>query len=317
MKKICFVFLFSYLTSHSIAQQYIPFPTTSDAVWRENAINVSGLTSHQFSFYEVTIIKDTVISAFTYHELAATGWGYEMLYNNGGWNGPYVGGVPLPCCGAIREDGQKKIYYYDYNDLTEYLLYDFNLSVGDTLPLSYINQPNTNIVSGIDSIDINGQYHKRFLIADAFYPTLAYAAYIEGVGSTLGLLGGQFHETVLPLDVFSKLICFSENGSSTMIDTLIDPAQCDLYSGTAPDLVLKSELHIYPNPCLDKVTIQSASPLEQIILYNSLGNKIDSWKTSSDLKEIDLINVHPGLYFLQVIAGYKTWTEKVIKRESK
>lgn len=315
MKKYAWLFFCFYLKA-GVAQQYIPFPVT-DAVWREDGVNFSGLNSHQFYFYEISVSRDTVINALTYHELDLRGFGNDYLYFNGGWHGPFTIGVTTDFCfGAIREDSLKRIYYYPYYSGPEVLLYDFNLSVGDTFPETFINQFGGNIVSGTDSIEINGTYHKRLLITNPTMVNQPYASYIEGVGSTMGLLGGQLHITEPPFEIYSTLICFSENGNSTMIDSFSTQANCDLLNEIADvpgtDLILT----LSPNPATSTFTIHASYELKngEIEIFNLLGKKVGSkqWVTSKKEITIDISDLSSGLYFVKVQTEKGNSVQKLI-----
>ncbi|MDX2191645.1 MAG: hypothetical protein SFY32_17465 [Bacteroidota bacterium] len=104
--------------------------------------------------------------------------------------------------GLLRNDSINRKAYYVPNSLlganfttsSEILLYDFKLNVGDTLPHTYIYRynhgmsntlPNQLTVSGIDSLLIDGKYHKRY----TFINVNSISGYImEGIGNGAGLL---------------------------------------------------------------------------------------------------------------------------------
>ena len=59
----------------------------------------------------------------------------------------------------IREQGKN---VFIRSDTSEYLLYNFNLNLGDTLPPSYNNFFENITISSIDSININGVFLRKF-----------------------------------------------------------------------------------------------------------------------------------------------------------
>jgi hypothetical protein len=85
--------------------------------------------------------------------------------------------------GFIRENEEGKVFYKYNNPLyeeDEYLLYDFNMSVGDTASLGWGNS-----LHKLDSINLNKEGKK------VYYFTISssqHEIWIEGVGSTIGLL---------------------------------------------------------------------------------------------------------------------------------
>ena len=317
MKNKILLLLFLVNAAYCLAQQYIPFPT-SNAVWRENGVNFSSGVpgTYDLYYYEIDISRDTFINGYTYHEVQMGGYGRSYLNYV-----PYNSGPPAEIChGAFREDSLKHIFYYNYWTNTEFLLYDFNLSLGDTLPVTMMNLGNDNIVTAIDSISINGIYHKRYQIESTWNPGQPFAAYIEGVGSTMGLTGGELHITEPPFEVYSWLICFSENGSTTMIDTLSSQSDCDLLNSVEShfDPNQKIAFTIFPNPVISHFSIRTFnSEIGSIAIYDVLGNKVYYSNSDPESKQECIVNCEffpPGIYFVKMTSGEKIFFEKFIKK---
>jgi len=73
---------------------------------------------------------------------------------------------------------------------------------------------------------------------------------------------------------------------------------------SAPKIITNIEINIYPNPFTDYLTISNSGayniyPIEYTI-YNSIGNKINYGLLTSQKQQINLSNLHNGIYFLQV-----------------
>ena len=93
---------------------------------------------------------DTLIGGYHYQILQQSGFlqTVDLHFGNS-----YLSSYFDNYKGAIRQDTLlKRVYIVPSDSLTEMLLYDFNLSVGDTLPISYNNTFSSNYVSRIDSI---------------------------------------------------------------------------------------------------------------------------------------------------------------------
>jgi hypothetical protein len=315
MKKII-PFLLSFMAACCFAQQYVPFPT-SNAVWRENGVNhSSGIPgTYEHSFYEIKITGDTIINNLTYHALESSGFG-QAWYN---FIGPYPAGVPGEvCCGGIREDSMKRIYYYDYALGMEYLLYDFNLNLGDTLPSTMMCYSDRNVIVGIDSINVNGTFHKRYQIADTSYLTLPFGYYIEGIGSTMGLTGGQLHMTEMPFEVYSWLICYAINGTTTLIDGIFTNYQydCDLLNDIRNNNISSPQsITIFPNPARDQFSVASIQQsISSIKVFDILGNEIYSSAFNSTSCIVHCESFPPGIYFVRLFAGKEFLSSKLIKQ---
>lgn len=104
--------------------------------------------------------------------------------------------------GFIREDEDHKIFFSQYlsNDTNYFnprLLYDFNAVIGDSLILSPINEFTDSleiVITQIDSVLVDGDYHKRTWFDCEYY---AENFWIEGIGSNSGLLDVGFYCTVV------------------------------------------------------------------------------------------------------------------------
>jgi len=117
--------------------------------------------------------------------------------------------------GYLREDTlSKKVYYADLNAEEIGLIYDFSLSVGDSVIVEnyYVGYPEDvqMVCDSIDFIEINGRTRKRLFLQTPGY--WQYDIWIEGIGSTSGLFYSGF--------IFAgyggggpDLLCCSQNDS--------------------------------------------------------------------------------------------------------
>ena len=70
---------------------------------------------------------------------------------------------------------------------------------------------------------------------------------------------------------------------------------------------------VLPNPSLGIFTITSNGKcLEDVEIFNDIGENIYSQKLISDKTEIDLSTVSKGIYFIKIIAEDKTYSQKII-----
>lgn len=152
-------------------------------------------TCHSYHSYE----KDTLINGRQYAKMNSFGSATSISVFCDGANSFNSSTTNR----YIRNDSaQKKVYLY--NTPNDTLLYDFNLTVGDTLKTAYANQ-GTLILMSIDSILIGSHWHRRHNYAPAGLP-LALNPIIEGIGGERGFFG--------PLKHFEHngiLKCYSEN----------------------------------------------------------------------------------------------------------
>ncbi len=182
---------------------YVPF-ASSNAIWKA-AYYCLPPCFHPFeSYFQDSLGSDTVINSLTYKKLYRTFFDVfcdTVITYIPGYNG------------GIRQDTiQKRVYYIDLIP-QEYLLYRFDVNIGDTIQNTY-NMLSPHIVTAIDTTIINGSYRRRFEVLNITLSPLPlnYVYIIEGIGSENGLI-----ERLTPLN--ARLFCYAENNLTLYIDT--------------------------------------------------------------------------------------------------
>jgi hypothetical protein len=208
MKKMLLIPLFAIFSS-SFAQVYHPIPT--DSVWWVEKYQQSGLSSCLANYYNYIYPTSPSVSL--------GGNIYTEFRCNGQVEYTPIGPPPHFCpsnytltnefYAYLRNDSvNNKVFIYDTNHTNqEQLLYNFNLSIGDTIvPYGMTNMAlctgNVITVINSDSISIGGAYRNRF---ELDYAGLSFPIYlIEGIGSNLGLV----HTVYCPFEETTELICY-------------------------------------------------------------------------------------------------------------
>ena len=70
---------------------------------------------------------------------------------------------------------------------------------------------------------------------------------------------------------------------------------------------------IFPNPFSGKMIINTSMKGE-LLIYNSIGGKMESWKLETEKNEIDLSGLPSGIYFLVLQTESRIVAEKIIKQ---
>ncbi|NVK52286.1 MAG: T9SS type A sorting domain-containing protein [Flavobacteriaceae bacterium] len=71
------------------------------------------------------------------------------------------------------------------------------------------------------------------------------------------------------------------------------------------------QVSFYPNPAKDKLYIQSKAAIDQVAIYNTIGQKV--YQSSSTKSAIDISELTEGVYFVKVTSDVKTNTYKIVK----
>ena len=237
---------------------------------------------------------DTTINGLVYKKILKKGTGYYS------WFGPPP--VPSSCqlppytytntvASYYMRSAGKQMYLRQPFDTAEYLLYDFDLSVGDTLPLSYNNYTNDITVVAIDSFYTSAGYRKKFELSQT-----SWAQYLlEGVGHSRG-----FIEPInVPLECGFMLECFSLNDTSYFPSTGLN---CDIFAGVH-EPVQGLSITISPNPFNSFTEVNFKEEIKNIdfTVYNALGEVVFKESNFSGTKyEIKSDKLSRGIYFLDI-----------------
>ncbi len=260
MKTFICCLLFSICCSISFGQNYVPFPK-SNAVWYNATAWNSGSQSSFNSYYNY-LNGDTLINNITYHKI------YECNDSTipfASLPPPYINFIPFTggggYFGAIREDSSKHVFYipgYPNPPGPEYLLYDFNLNVGDTLSdtlfITMDNPNDTITVVSIDSIFDGLIYRKRFNLSQT--PFFELVSLIEGIGNTRGL---TYNVTTFGMgESWASLLCFSD---SIPKYTNLYYHLCSLTGIEENNGNKNNSFTLSPNPTAEILNLKSEQPI--------------------------------------------------------
>ena len=280
MKRLNIIILLGILQLSIFAQPYIPMPTTK-AVWTISSLAQGAI----HGIYKYAMFGDTLINNVNYKKIYEN---HDFNFNITSPNTYYRG--------AIREFG-KKIYKVNPGTISEGILYDFTLTIGDTArSIDYFGNILKKKVTGYNFIVFNGTMHRKWILQGGEY-------WLEGIGSSYGLIN--------PLDVgfdwCESLVCMS-------IDETVkyhNPnSACS--NGTAPyncdgGFVSVNELSndnlkttIFPNPFSSSAIIKTSIELNNATLkvYDILGQDVLT-NTHLNGQEIKIIkgNLNSGNYY--------------------
>jgi hypothetical protein len=307
---LTFIFVLFFCNAKAQTNVYHPFPDSS-ASWNFTGsgfcygpFGVQNI-SHQMSYL---FGLDTVINSITYHTLQNP----AVIMNTGlGCWGTPVGVYVLPGAykGAIRNDhAGRKTYIIPEGDSTEWLLYDFNLQVGDTLK-GYLARHQSALVGGIDtvisidSVQVGSTWRNRWNLSNPYFAYL-----IEGVGSTYSLV--QAIPGPLTVDDINYVFdCFSQNQIPLYPAGAIG---CPVLTDIEEQAEHEVQLVAYPNPAEKLLYLQLPFDCTNQILEVSISG-IDGKKyfqqfvmaTQKSIVEITLPDLKSGMYQVQVVSAEK------------
>jgi hypothetical protein len=183
------------------------------------------------------------------------------------------------------------------------LLYDFDLSVGDSA-YSYYSEP---YITGIEEVEIQGVFRKKFIIGEGI------DYYIQGIGSVNHPLYPKMELFETGYDVCSSELYYS---GPSIIDSISFSPNCEggfLSSRNQS----QSRIRVYPNPSDGNVKIQLPETHSEasIILVDVFGNIL--WQESVSLQDgksygLSLGFLSQGVYFINVRTRTKNFSSRLI-----
>jgi len=304
------IFLFAIYFTRLSGQTptYVSFPD-SNATWcaQRSFLSLGPPDEIHVYNYIQTISGDTLINGQNYHKIYESGLFIRT---------PLPAGLPDSSFylnlyeGCIRETSNKEIYYIDKFSNNEYLLYDFNIAIGDTLQFA-----NSLKVTSIDSIYDGSIYRAKYNISSIDTITWStpgyfeYVSIIDGIGSTGGLLWslGPYFEH------WGVLYEYTQNGSLFYLDSVFT---CNL-SLNLNEQTVDNGIEIYPIPCYDKlnVILKEENLNANIFIYDITGKLLINEKLDKKRNELDLAKYKNGIYLFKIFdkIGYN-YAGKFIKQ---
>jgi len=270
------LYLMSFLTTvDSTAQEYIPM-NFEQGVWINEKFN-----GGDFSYTQRYCDGDTLIDNRLSHKL------YEIE----GW--PKLGepGLDLygpKLIGFIYEDEDRRVFYKAPVEDTFKIAYDYNLELGDTIDLG---DPTYGdyfqfIINEIDSIEICGIFHKRY-IHDLFGGSFPYTL-TEGIGFSNGILGFL---GLMDFEASDQLLCYTEWQNP-------DCEDCYILLSTNKRSI---RISVFPNPANEEIFLSSSNLVVNAIVYNELGFEIIRINNlQSNQIIIPTNNLGSGLYLIKL-----------------
>jgi hypothetical protein len=266
MKPLALFILLALLSLQPIwAQSYHPFPDTN-ATWCDERYDNGWPESNYFYFYYKTDGKSTIND--TVYTIISDNYDQVRCY--------------------LREEN-KKVFCRLTPDDPEFVLYYFDIDIGDTVILHQCyGESYTGFVESIDSLLIGNEYHKRYYIQCwewlSFYFT-------EGVGSDAGLMYCD-----LPwVDFYGNLYCFSLNDTIYQADGSGEKSLGDCWDYIGIPENITEDIKVYPNPTAEYIFVNYDTD-SRLELYDLSGRLC----RQSQSKYMVVKDLEGGIYFLRV-----------------
>lgn len=305
MKKPFTIALYAYIClvfSDIQGQNYIPFDLDSSVWVMKTVIPILGPNDNS-EYWSIYTDGDTIIANRSYKNA----WVKNLcsIQYNGNGDPVYTTVFPINdfLIGGIRQDG-KKVYFKKYNVLefgfqpgiynlstgNEYLLYDFDVSMGDTV--DHGNSEHTIVRNDLGLI----QNHQQYKISNSSawaYPNET-GEWVEGIGSSYGLFGSIN-------SYLSSLECFKQNEKVILFNNTFNPCENVV---SVRDGDHESSLSIYPNPVHNTVIVKSGdNGILRLNIIDLSGKTVRHYEygTGKNIIQINLSSLGNSIYLIEAI----------------
>lgn len=116
----------------------------------------------------------------------------------------------------------------------------------------------------------------------------------------------------------SKAIIFFEINTAASADLaddlfLIDKFTFGEYATLSSKKISIADISLYPNPAVDVVNIAAAESIDQVLVFDLMGRLVKEATPESNDFRLDVSHLNKGVYMVQLKAGDKVATTKLIK----
>lgn len=215
----------------------------------------------------------------------------------------------------VRQEGRA---VYAFLGGVDSLFISYDLEIGDELGGHFGALNPGKIVHTIDSVLVGDTYRRRFY-TDSDEDPFPNSHIMEGIGHFGGEYPGYYFGSTQygeywTLSFFNTLECYGENHISLW------PAEgggsdCFLTLDVNENsLINPNETHVFPNPFLNNLTIESDQEIEQLTVFSVTGEMVRSEAVNSNYQIIDLSTVESGYYLLKIdYANGSSSTKSLVK----
>lgn len=288
--------IFLIIITANIKAQIPSVLQVSGSGWRYVGWTLDGTFPYMEDVYTLIFNGDTLIDNKIYHK------NYFSLVQHVGFN-PGTTLISSAYNGCLRSEGEK-VYYIAKDSLEEFLLFDYSLSIGDTIPKGQFNDTINRIITDTVTMEMeDGSYRRKYVI-NHWNPRF----FLYGIGYETGLLQPSSF-IIHPYDGGTDFVTYCESGIKIYYDHNVG----GFYNASNCDFPVSSQIKeskyiysIYPNPCINGTIsikgLNDKDQIERITLINELGLTIKDFQIeASTIKELNIKGIDAGSYILRII----------------
>ncbi len=248
---------------------------------------------------------DTTIASNLYYK-----YYFSLIhYNNGGSSDTVFKSEYSGCLRSVGE----KVYFVAKDSLSELLLYDYALTIGDTVPIGLYKGNMPFVITDTTTIQMeDGSLRMKYLL-NSYYPSFI----IYGIGYNTGLLNPSIFE-VTNYNGGMDFMTYCENGTRGYNESgiMFGPAEdCDFPLMTQ---IIDSgnTLDVYPNPASNRITVELSGMTQsgKIAIIDMEGQEFIARQITAPKTQLDISSLPSGVYFVRLTNEKTVEVGKVVKQ---
>jgi len=228
-------------------------------------------------------------------------------------------------CNALYNE---KIYTYEQSEAvmiyepvldTFQILYNFSAVQGDHWELLTVDEYNDvdTVVISVDSVDtvlINEMPLKRLFVTYTYnyfgFPYDNHGIVIQKLGDLVFLanIDNKFYGAC-DVQFIHSLRCYQDDEIGLYSTGHRDSCTYEFVRDSTVDLKQNESVRLFPNPFTDKLQIEADAEPIFYYIYDINGQKIRSGNEHA----LNLENLKPGIYIIQVFLDSKVYTSRIVK----
>lgn len=222
--------------------------------------------------------------------------------------------------GNVRQ-GNGVVLFMDTSNIID-TIYNFNLQSGDSIGYDFGAGLNYLFVTNIDSIIIEGNYHKRFFFSEPTGPNafiFVKEIWIDGIGSIHGPLFPA-KPTVFSTEAPDSLLltCFKINDTVIWHHPNYNECYINIVLSENDFKEAGKNIFTFPNPVTNELRIEFPENINEdfhISIFNLEGKLImKKFVTQNGMITIDTEILEKGFYIMQVECGNRIFRTKFSKQ---
>lgn len=281
------ILICSFYLSNAQDYEYVPF-VNEEVVWSYCDVVRIGLNEYDLNYSQFNFSGDTIINDMAYKKLFKHDCSSDGLY--------YVA--------SMREES-KKVYAVYSGNQQEKLIYNFDLTVGDSIQSPYDDMHYYRVMK-IDTVEVASVERKRI--------ELDFDTWIEGIGTLDRFM--MYPLQAIPLYELGVRINYQKQGAEIIYKTnewYLNENDCNFSSEEETNL--NKTIVFFINPDLLKVEAELSDPNCTFELLDLNGKLLVQKNIDRNNNTINVSQFPNGLYVLRLSQnGEVSFTGKISKK---